>query len=250
MGLVISCARLGRRLVNTRLACLGFLARCRFTNRSRVLLQVLLSTFLGLCAPGFGQTASTGALMGEVLDSSGRALVAATVEARNPEMAISRSTLSDAEGHFVLPLLPPGTYQVTATKSNYAQMQLISARVPVTESIRVSIPMKVAGITQNIEVQANVSQLQVESIALGRVVDARAIQALPLATRNFTQIVNLSPGVSTGVNNAGELGAGGGGLAQIDPGNDGIFAHGLRSYDNGYEFNGVPVTDLQGSNLA
>ena len=101
-----------------------------------------------------------------------------------------------------------------------------------------------------IEVQANVSQLQVESIALGRVVDARAIQALPLATRNFTQIVDLSPGVSTGVNNAGELGAGGAGLAQIDPGNDGIFAHGLRSYDNSYQFDGVPVTDLQASSIA
>ena len=52
------------------------------------------------------------------------------------------------------------------------------------------------------------------------------------------------------MNNAGELGAGGSGLAQIDPGNDGIFAHGLRSYDNSYEFDGVPVTDLQGSSIA
>jgi hypothetical protein len=59
-----------------------------------------------------------------------------------------------------------------------------------------------------------------------------------LATRNFTQIVNLSPGVLTGVNNAGELGAGSGGLAQIDTGNDGIFVHGSRSYDNSYEFDG------------
>ena len=110
--------------------------------------------------------------------------------------------------------------------------------------------MKVAGITQNIEVQPNVSQLQVESIALGRVVDGHTIQALPLAARNFTQIVDLSPGVLTGVNNAGELGSGGSGLAQIDPGSDGIFAHGSRSYDNGYEFDGVPVTDLQASSIA
>jgi hypothetical protein len=211
---------------------------------------VLFWTLLGVCTPGFGQTASTGALMGEVLDSSGRAIVTATVEAQNSDMAVGRSTLSDDEGRFVLPLLPPGTYQITATKSNYSQAQPISARVPVTESIRVSIPMKVAGTTQRIEVQASVSQLQVDSIGLGRIVDARAIQALPLATRNFTQIVDLSPGVSTGVNNAGELGAGGGGLAQIDPGNDGIFAHGLRSYDNSYEIDGVPVTDLQASGIA
>jgi hypothetical protein len=40
------------------------------------------------------------------------------------------------------------------------------------------------------------------------------------------------------------LGFAGNGLAQIDPGNDGIFVHGSRSYDNSYEFDGVPVTDL------
>ena len=227
------------------------MACCPSIKGSISFLQVLFWALLGVCAPGFGQTASTGALMGEVLDSSGRAIVTATVEAQNSDMAVGRSTLSDDQGRFVLPLLPPGTYQITATKSNYSQGQPISARVPVTESIRVSIPMKVAGTTQKIEVQGSVSQLQVESIALGRIlVDARAIQALPLASRNFTQIVDLSPGVSTGVNNAGELGAGGGGLAQIDPGNDGIFVHGLRSYDNSYEFDGVPVTDLQASSIA
>ena len=110
--------------------------------------------------------------------------------------------------------------------------------------------MKVAGITQRIDVQANVSQLQDDSIALGRVVSAQTIQALPLAVRNFTQIVDLSPGVLSGVNNAAEAGPGGSGLAQIDAGNDGIYVHGSRSYDNSYLFDGVPVTDIQASNIA
>jgi hypothetical protein len=95
-----------------------------------------------------------------------------------------------------MPLSSPG----------YSQAQSISVQVLVTESIRASIPMKVAGMTQKIEVQANVSQLQTDSIALGRVVDNLTIQTLPLAARNFTQIVDLSPGILTGVNNAGELG--------------------------------------------
>jgi hypothetical protein len=37
--------------------------------------------------------------------------------------------------------------------------------------------------------------VQGDSLALGRVVDSRTIEALPLASQNFTQIVNLSPGV-------------------------------------------------------
>jgi Carboxypeptidase regulatory-like domain/TonB dependent receptor/TonB-dependent Receptor Plug Domain len=199
---------------------------------------------------GWSQTASTGALIGQVLDPSGRRIAKASIEARNKDMAIIRSTLSDEEGRFVLPLLPPGTYLVAVTKDGYAQAQSTSVQVAVTESVRLSIPMKVAGITEQVDVRVNVSQLQVDTVALGRVVSGETIQALPLAARNFTQIVDLSPGVLTGVNNAGELGTGGSGLAQIDPGNDGIFVHGSRSYDNAYELDGVPVTDVQASNIA
>jgi hypothetical protein len=188
--------------------------------------------------------------MGEVLDPTGRGIAHASVEAKNQDVATRRLTQSDDDGRFVLPLLPPGIYQVEVTKDGYYQSQAASVQILLTESIRIAIPMRVAGIAQQIEVRANVSPLQIDSVALGRVVDAATISALPLAARNFTQIVDLSPGVSSGVNNAGELGTGGGGLAQIDPGNDGIFVHGLRSYDNSYEFDGVPVTDIQASGIA
>ena len=213
-------------------------------------LPILLWTILGTELGGWGQTGSSGALIGEILDPTVRAIARASVEAKNKDLAVTRSTISDDRGQFVLPLLPPGSYQLTVAKDGYSQAQSVSVEVYATETIRVSIPMKVAGTTQNIEVQANVSQLQSDSITLGRVVNDYMIQALPLATRNFTQIANLSPGVLSGVNNAGELGVGGGGVAQIDPGTDGIFVHGLRSYDNGYEFDGVPVTDFQASSNA
>ena len=212
--------------------------------------QILLATLFGLYTYCWGQTASTGALFGQVLGPTGRGVPQASIDAKNEDSAVSRSTSSDEEGRFVLPLLPPGIYHVTVTKTDYSQAESMSVQVPVTESIRVLVPMKLAGVTQSIEVQNDTSLLQGDTVALGRVVNAPMIQALPLAARNFTQIVDLSPGVLAGVSNAGELGLGGSGLAQIDPGNDGIFVHGSRSYDNSYEFDGVPVTDLQASSIA
>src|SRR5207344_3238074 len=70
---------------------------------------------------------------------------------------------------------------------------------------------------------------------------------LPLVTRNFAQIASLSPGVVAGVLNAGELGLGGTALSQIAESNDGIFVHGLRSYDNNFQLDGISVSDVQGS---
>ena len=216
----------------------------------QLFLEILFWTLVGLTPRALSQTAATGAVFGEVLDPSGRGIAQASVQASNQGMAVSRSTLSDDDGRFALPLLPPGTYQVTVTKDGFSQVQSNSVEIPVTESIRVSISMKIVGSPEETDVHANVSELQADSVALGRVVDANMIRSLPLAARNFTQIVALSPGVSSGVNNAGELGPGGSGLAQVDAGNDGIFVHGSRSYDNSYEFDGVPVTDLQASNIA
>jgi hypothetical protein len=212
----------------------------------------LLFSLLTLLQGSFSaaaQSASTGALTGIVVDATGARIADASVEAKNEALAVVRSTSSDLQGRFVLPFLPPGDYAVTAHRTGFAQEQPVPVAVPVAESVQLLIAMKVAGVTQQIEVHAHASALETD-IALGRLIDGRSIENLPLVTRNFTQIVDLSPGVQSGVHNAGELGRGGSGLAQIDPSNDGIFAHGARSYDNAYEFDGVPVTDLQASGIA
>jgi hypothetical protein len=231
-------------------ACFSVLSATTSWKMLQGVIHALLWTLLALNGQGLGQTASTGALKGEVSDPSGKGIGLVSVEVTNQEMAVSRSTLSDDEGRFIFPLLPPGTYEVKVSKSGYSEAVPTSVQIRVTETIRLFLSMKVMGKTETIEVHATVSEVQADSVALGRVVDEQTIQALPLAARNFTQIVDLSPGVLSGVNNAGELGPGGSGLAQIDAGNDGIFVHGSRPYDNSYEFDGVPVTDLQASNIA
>jgi hypothetical protein len=89
--------------------------------------------------------------------------------------------------------------------------------------------------------------VQADSSALGRVANETAVSGLPLVTRNFAQLASLSPGVITGVYNAGGLGLGGTALSQIASSNDGIFVHGARSYDNNFQLDGVSVNDVQGS---
>src|ERR1700751_3288604 len=89
--------------------------------------------------------------------------------------------------------------------------------------------------------------LQTTNSVLRRIVNEAAGQGLPLATRNLAQMIGLSPGVSVGVYNAGELGLGGIALSQISPSNDGVYVHGARSYDNNYQLDGISVSDVQGS---
>jgi hypothetical protein len=62
---------------------------------------------------------------------------------------------------------------------------------------------------ETIQVSAEKELIQTDSYTLGKVVNETGVSGLPLVTRNFVQIASLSPGVETGVYNAGELGLGG-----------------------------------------
>jgi len=197
----------------------------------------------------FCQTASTGALIGTIFDPTGGVLPGASISLTDQRTNSTQSTTTDKAGDFVFPLLVPGIYEIQVEKTGYALLRS-DASIPITETVRLNLYLRLATIHERADVVLAPSMLQTESAALGRVVNERAVGNLPLVTRNFTQIVGLSPGVTTGVNNAGELGLGGGGLSQIDKSNDGIFVHGARSYDNNFQIDGVSVSDVQGSGAA
>ena len=90
-------------------------------------ISAILLAFLGLLtiigvppSRTVPQTIAIGALIGEVLDPTGKGIPGASVELKNQEMAATRSTVSDEEGRFVFTLLPPGIYQVTAQRDGYS----------------------------------------------------------------------------------------------------------------------------------
>jgi hypothetical protein len=89
--------------------------------------------------------------------------------------------------------------------------------------------------------------IQTDTIALGRVVHQGAITDLSLVTRNFAQITALSPGVATGVSNAGQLGPGEPACRRSINRTADFSCIGARSYDNNFELDGISVSDVQRS---
>ncbi|MFL6302886.1 MAG: carboxypeptidase regulatory-like domain-containing protein [Candidatus Sulfotelmatobacter sp.] len=195
----------------------------------------------------YGQTASTGALTGVTLDPSGAVLPRAGVHLTRLGGTIGMAASSDEKGLFGFFLLPPGTYEVQASKLDFRPVTQKNIQVHVTETIRIELHLELAIRIQTTEVSSDLPMVQLDSSALGRIASGEAVNDLPLVTRNFTQIAGLSPGVIIGVNNAGELGVGATALSQIGKSNDGIFVHGGRSYDNNWQMDGISVSDVLGS---
>lgn len=195
----------------------------------------------------YGQTASTGAVTGVTLDPSGAALPRVIVRLTKEGVGETKFTTSDDGGRFSFLLVSPGGYKLEAEKTDFEPLTLPDIHVTVTETLRVELRLQLATRHERTETVSSALMVDIDSSSLGRDVGERGVSSLPLVTRNFTQIAGLSPGVASGVMNAGELGLGGTALSQIAKSNDGIYVHGARSYDNNFELDGISVSDVQGS---
>ena len=215
----------------------------------RCLRLLLLSLTVALLSPinMYSQTASTGALTGQTLDPSGAILPAVSVRLARLDGTVKMAVSSDENGLFGFFLLPPGTYEVQASKVDFKPVHQTDIHVYVTETLRLQLHFELATREEKTRVVSEPLMVQLDTSALGRAVDRETVSRLPLVTRNFAQITGLSPGVAVGVYNAGELGTGATALSQIGKSNDGMFVHGARSYDNNWQLDGISVSDVQGS---
>ncbi len=202
--------------------------------------------FLLTALAAFAQTSGT--ISGMISDESGARVPGARIVAANAATGEKRETASTANGQYVLPFLPPGEYRIEVTLAGFGQA-VASAVLGVTERIAVDVTLKPATVAETVEVTSAAPLLQTESAALGRVVDGSAVKELPLSSRNFTQLLALSPGTSAPLNDAGALGRGtqnissggarlGSNSVYID-GVDSINIHSGTSNENAFGSNGL-----------
>src|SRR5262245_39221861 len=197
----------------------------------------VLACVIAISTPALAQTGATGAIAVTVRDQTGALVPAAEVTARSAATNETRQAVTQNNGAFIVPQLPPGEYTLEVRMSGFAPLTRTGVRVAVTETTNVSIDLQLEGVTDTVQVSAAPEIVQTKSSTLGRVVDSRAVEALPLVTRNYTQIIGLSPGITADVTDAGALGRGTGGTSPPN-------AHGNRSYDNNFQMNGLGVNDI------
>ena len=197
---------------------------------------ILIHSFAAL---GFAQSANTGAISGTITDAKGAVVAEATITAVDLTTGEKRSGRSSSQGIYLVPLLPPSTYRVEISKDGFKLSVNENIAVHVTETATLNVQLEVGAAVQTVEVRANSVQLKTEESALGDVVDQKEVAELPLVTRNYSQILGLSPGVSAETFNAGEIGRGG-----VD---DSLVTGGSPASDNNFQMNGVEINDWQGS---
>ncbi|MGH9740408.1 MAG: TonB-dependent receptor domain-containing protein [Candidatus Acidiferrales bacterium] len=147
------------------------------------------------CLPAAAQQI-TGTIRGSVTDPSGAGVPGASVTATQIETGFTRSVETGRNGSYVLFALPVGHYRLEVTVNNFGKYVQNGISLDVNEIASVPVRLKVASITQEVQVQANTALIQPTVTSMGQVVGERELLDLPLDGRNFSQLGLLQPGVA------------------------------------------------------
>ncbi len=154
---------------------------------------LLLTTFITMT--GFSQAESgSAAVEGSVKDPNGALVQGASVIIRNKETNLTRSITTTTNGTFSASVLPVGTYTVTAKAAGFAELAT-TVVVTVGESTRVDIVLGLQGASVQIDVAGDSDTIGTESESTGSTISPRLVSDLPVRGRNFTEFVQLTPGV-------------------------------------------------------
>ncbi len=188
----------------------------------------------------FGQGGATGAITGVVEDGSGAPVADADVQVINSATdVLVRRLSSGPDGAFVITLLPPGTYYAVINKSGFAEAKASGIGVRVTETSRVTITLKPGTVTEKVEISAQLATVETTNATTGQSINENTVRTLPLATQNFQQLLTLSAGAQSDLNNSTQLGRG----------DVRIIVNGQREDNNNYLIEGISATDYNVAEL-
>jgi hypothetical protein len=204
---------------------------------SRISLQVGRLLCIGIVSvplTSLAQSQNTGRITGMVFDLHGAVIAGAQVSVQNHETSATVRTITDDNGAYRISYVPSGYYSVEVTAAGFGLTRSSSVRLEVGESLVLNYTLVVAVAHSEIRVSDASSIVQNATSRLNSNLDSHLVDAIPLASRNPTQLIDLAPGTVSALNDNTALGRGSKSFA----------VNGARANENNYQLNGVDANDI------
>lgn len=196
--------------------------RMRGKRLGLCLLGVILLASLLVANPMWAQSIPTGILTGRVDDTTGAGLPGATVTVTSPALQGSRTTVTNVNGDYFVPNLPPGDYAVKVALSGF-QTVTVTTKVSSGQQVAANARLAMAGVTSAVTVVAQ-SETVSQTAQAATTYSSDLMDKLPV-TRTILGSVVMTPGV----NQNGPNGA--------------VTIAGAQSFDSVFTVNGVNIQD-------
>src|SRR5947207_11242181 len=162
--------------------------------RSRAVWLVIVAIACVLMAsPGYAQIGQ-GRLTGTVTDAQGDVLPGVTVTATSPAQIGVRTALTEADGRFMFPGMPSGTYKLTFELQGFRKIDRDNVIVVLGQTISLDAQMQIGGLAENATVTADSPVVDVSTTKIGTSLKGDALIAVPNSTDVWAAL-SEAPGV-------------------------------------------------------
>jgi len=186
----------------------------------------------------------TAQIKGTVTDQSRAAVPSAILTVKNSETGVSRSTVTASDGTYLLPSLPVGVYQVTASKSGFQDSTRTGIHLNINQEVTIDLRLQLSSVKEAVNVSEDAPIVNTTTRDISGLVGVREIKQLPLNGRSFDLLLTLNPGV---VNFTSQK-TGGTGISNSTTANN-FAVSGNRPQQNMFLLNGVEYTGAAENNM-
>ena len=164
-----------------------------------------ISLVLFLDSTAFAQAVNNAQIHGIVQDPSGAAVVGAQIKGTQTNTGRTQTTVSGADGTFVLPDLPVGGYSLEVSVPGFKKYLQTGIVLQVGQNVEVNIPLTVGTVADEVKVSADAAMVETQDTSISEVVDQQRIVDLPLNGRQATDLILLSGGAAMPPNAASRV---------------------------------------------
>ena len=189
------------------------------------------------------QTTTTGELAGTITDPTGAVLTTANVTATNVATGAKVTAQTNSTGAYRFPLLPPGTYRISASASGFRTVDK-TIDIGLGASVSANLQLGLGSSNETVEVTGAVPTVETEDANLNTNFSAKQIEMLPNAGNDLSAVAFTTPGAV--VNTAGGSTFGGGNFEMYGlPATSNLFTIDGANYNDPYfNINNTGATNL------
>jgi iron complex outermembrane receptor protein len=187
------------------------------------------------------QDSAEASISGTVTDRGGRAIQNAAIVVKNESTKNEQRAVSDDQGHFAVPNLATGSYDLTIQASGFATATQTNLQLAAGQSQNIAVQLKVGSLSQNVEVngvvgasiaaQHALSQDSLDAIEPQSLISGEFIRQFTPPTTDYSEIINIAPGTISYNPNGVGLGQGT------------IYFRGFQDGDFNITWDGIPFND-------
>src|SRR2546430_11184528 len=165
-------------------------------RNSIVSLLVMLGLVLSIPHSASAQGSASANLNGTVHDSTGAVVPGANVTLRDTQKGTERKSSTNDAGIYVFTSVPPGVYSLSVDKTGFDPTTQQNLTLLVNQDITQDFILRVGSSEQSVTVEPSAASSETGNATLGSVIEPKQVTSLPLNGRNYTQLLDLTPGVS------------------------------------------------------